>query len=384
MNQKGFSQLILIVIVGAVIIIAGGSTWYYKQSAEQNKSTQGTLVVSESSDLGTHAAPESSSNEVTSSPIDETNQNTVPKTPIIPTVVPKSMAPMIGGCQVFPSDSPWNTDISQYPVHADSAKIIDRLAQTWDIVVYPIKPYNVVDETQPLVPVHYQPLYSATSDPGPMPIPQDALYMQKTPGLNSLGQPKKLDDNHLMVVSTNSCKLYELWSIAGANADGSWNAGSGSIYDLTSNALRPFNAAASSASGLPIFAGLVRSDEVKAGAIHHALTMTTTYTSPGYILPATKYQPPFGKGADWDNPYNPSMGMRIRLKQSYDISGLTSQARIVAAALQQYGAFINDGSPGSGQMSANPDPYFNIKDLSALKQIPASAFEVVYTGEKQL
>ncbi len=316
-------------------------------------------------------------NTNTNTPVTNTNTNT--NTSTNTGGVLSSTAPKIGNCQIYPSDNPWNADVSNYPVDSDSGNIIGQLAKTWGMALYTIKPYNVVDSSQAKVPIHYT-LYGATSDPGPMPIPSNASYMIKAPGLNSLGQPKKLDDNHLMVLDKDACKVYELWSINGANPDGSWDAGSGSIYDLTTNALRPFNAAASAASGLPVFAGIVRADEVQAGAVNHAIAITTTYTRTGYILPATTSQPAFGTGGEWNNPYNPVMGMRLRLKKSYDISNLPPQSKIIAQALQTKGMFIIDGSPGAGQMAGDPNAFWDYQDLQALKAIPANAFEVLSTG----
>lgn len=291
-----------------------------------------------------------------------------------------AVSPMYGPCQIFPNDNPWNTDISSYPVHPDSDKFLSRLNLTWRLQAFMIKPFNIVNSSQPKIPIYYT-RYGRTSDPGPMPIPFNATFMQKKPGKNSFGQDKILTDNHLMVVDVDDCMLYELWNISGPNQDGSWNAGSGAIYNLSSNQLRSYYSASAAASGLPVFAGLIRSDEVKTGAINHALSMTTTYTQEGFILPAISYQGPYyPNDPEFFHPYNPPMGLRLRLKQDYNISDLPLQAKIIATALKKYGAFVTDGSPGAGQMTGNPDPYWVFSDLTALNSIPAEAFEVVYTG----
>lgn len=304
-----------------------------------------------------------------SNPTNNTNQNTA------------SVVPKYGNCQIYPDDNAWNTKISAYPIHPDSAKIIDRLKPTWQFSVQPIKPYNLVDSSTPLVPINFTNAYGVgTNDPGPYRIPPDAKYMVKTPGVTAFG-PKKLDDVHLTSLDTEACKLYELWNFSGPNADNSWNTKNGAIFDLTTNNLRPLKSSSSTASGLPVFAGLVRADEIQNGALNHAVGMVTTYTHNGHILPATNYQAPFGTGAEWDNPYNPVMGMRLNLKKDYDISQLGAQAQIIAKGLQEYGAFIADGSPVAGAVAADIDPFWSTLDLNTLKTIPADAFEVRYTGD---
>ncbi len=187
-------------------------------------------------------------------------------------------------CTIFPADNPWNADVSGYPVHPESAAFIARLGLTWRLSFVPNLPVNVVNTVRDHVPFVTITYTRSAGDPGPMPIPADARYHVKDPS------KLVLDDNHLVLVDEGGCRLYELWSVAGPNADGSWTVGSGAIFDLTSNRLRPDHSPASAASGLPVFAGIARADEMRAGAIHHALSIPVTLTQEGFIHPATQWQ----------------------------------------------------------------------------------------------
>jgi hypothetical protein len=237
-----------------------------------------------------------------------------------------------------------------------------------------------------------------------MPIPADSRYHVKSP------DKLVLEDNHLVLVDRGGCKLYELWSVAGPNQDGSWTVGSGAVFDLTSNALRADHIAGSAASGLPVFAGVARADEVRSGVIRHALSIPATLTQEGFIRPATNWQsdatyltklplacaqPSFGFPGlcsevlagtfVYDDPHNAPMGLRLRLKASFDLSGYTGEARILLQAAKSYGLLVSDGSGTTGMLRgekvADPAAWdWNTSIGPQLATVPASAFEVVQTG----
>jgi hypothetical protein len=177
----------------------------------------------------------------------------------------------------------------------------------------------------------------------------------------------------VLVVDSGNCILYELYH-ANKDPDGpGWLAGSGAIFNLRSDALRPEGWTSADAAGLAIFAGLARYDEVSAGAIRHALRFTVWRTQHAYVHPATH-----AAGAT-TNPAFPPMGLRMRLKASYDISSYTGQARVILEALKRYGMFVADNG-SSWFITGATDPRWNDDDLDQLKQVPGSAFEVVQLG----
>lgn len=307
-------------------------------------------------------------------------------------------------CAVFPANNAWNTDVSALPVHPESDAFMARLAFTWRLSFVPNLPVNIIDSERdrvPFVPVSYT---KGGTAPGPMPLPADARYHVKD------STKLVLDDNHLVLMDLAGCKLYELWSVAGPNVDGSWTVGSGAIFDLTSNALRPDHTASSSASGLPVFAGIARAGEVRAGAITHALSIPATLTLEGMIRPATTWQsdavylsklplacgqPSFNFPAlcaevlagtfIYDDPHNAPMGLRLRLKASFDLAGYTGDALVLLRAAKTYGVIVTDGSGTAGMMRGEKvqDPSgwdWDPNIASQLATVPASAFEVVYTG----
>ncbi|HEY6058512.1 MAG TPA: hypothetical protein VIV06_10795, partial [Candidatus Limnocylindrales bacterium] len=173
------------------------------------------------------------------------------------------------------------------------------------------------------------------------------------------------------MVDTTACQLYELFDAQVAS--GAWTAGSGATWDLRSNALRPDGWTSADAAGLPILPGLVRYDEVVAGAINHAIRFTAPRTCAGYIYPA-RHQAGSGSCATY-----PPMGLRLRLKASVDVSGFGTQARVVLGALKRYGMILADnGSPF--YITGAPDAGWNDDVLHALGQIHGSDFEVVDTS----
>ncbi len=290
-----------------------------------------------------------------------------PKLPPAPAPAPPggvfAGSPTIGACPILPKDNPWNTDVSTAPVDTSH----DYIGSLSGMVLWPDFggggqygiPYVSVPFTQPLVPVSFD--EEDESDPGPYPTPLDAPV-------------EGGGDRHVLTLRQGDCKLFELYA---ADRQGSgWHAYSGAVWDLRSNALRPEGWTSADAAGLPILPGLARRDEADAGAINHALRITVPTTQKAYIHPATHW------ASSNTDPNQPPMGLRLRLKASYDISGLHGQAHAVAQALKTYGALVADNGGGSPKVfvSGANDPGWNDDDLNAIKTIPASALEAVQTG----
>jgi hypothetical protein len=270
------------------------------------------------------------------------------------------------GLQVFPADNWWNTDISAQSVDPSSATLIAAcgvqnlhpdFGTTFGI------PYTTVGAGQALVPVTFD--YADESDPGPYPIPADAPIEG---GASSTG------DRHVIVVDTAHAKLYETWDSFPLNGGTSWHAGSGAVFDLTSDALRPLYWTSADAAGLPIFAGLVRYDEaVQKGAINHALRFTCPSTQAGFITPARHF------ASSSTSASLPPMGMRVRLQASFDVSSFPAEVQVILRAMKKYGMILADN--GSGwYVSGAPDSRWSDTNLDALKSVPSSAFDVVTMG----
>ena len=226
----------------------------------------------------------------------------------------------------------------------------------------PLVRLGVVGADQPLVPIRFKASSAPDeSDPGPYPIPPNARV-------------EGGGDHHVLIVRQGDCRLFELYD-ATKDPDDGWSVYSAARFDLRSDALRPDGWTSADAAGLPIFPGLARYDEARRGVIDHALRFTVEQTRRAYIYPARHY------ASDLTGANLPPMGLRLRLKASYDVSGLTGQARVIARALQVYGAFVADNSGGSKVfISGTPDPGWSDDDLNQLKRIPASALEAVDTG----
>jgi hypothetical protein len=284
---------------------------------------------------------------------------------LTPNAAPAEAGPHIGNCAIFPPDNPWNQDVSALPVHPNSAVFIASINQDDNQFLhadfgsnpeYGI-PYVVVPGTQPKVPIEFVD-YGDESDPGPYPVPPDAPV-------------EAGGDRHVLVLDADACILYELY-----NADyigPGWTASSGAIFDLRSNALRPEGWTSADAAGLPILPGLARYDEIDAGEIRHALRFTARRTQRAYIHPATHF------ASDDTDPSLPPMGLRLRLKASYDIAGFTGHARVILTALKKYGMLLADNGT-SWFISGATDARWNDEDLDQLKTVPGSAFEAVDTG----
>ncbi|HMG73013.1 MAG TPA: hypothetical protein VK582_05885 [Pyrinomonadaceae bacterium] len=293
-----------------------------------------------------------------------------PETAPLPSLGPGAS---LHGKHLFPVDNPWNQDISNSPVDPNSTNLIksigldDRLhpdfGTVWNGAPNGI-PYVVVAGTQLLVPVSFR-SYGGESDPGPYPLPRDAPIEG---GLNGTG------DRHVLVIDRDRWKLYEIFSASPVNNGASWIAGSGAVFDLNSNALRPEGWTSADAAGLPIFPGLVRYDEVfEQREIKHALRFTVGRSRRAYVYPARHFA-----SGDPD-PNLPPMGMRVRLKASFDISSYSAANQVILRALKKYGMFVADN--GSGWfLSGAPDPRWSNDDLGLLKSIKGFNFEVVRMG----
>lgn len=273
---------------------------------------------------------------------------------------------------VFPPDSPWNQDISAEPVDPNSDNLIAACGATrslhpdfgtvWNGAPNGI-PYVVVRGDQPRVPVSFT--YGDESDPGPYPIPPDAPIE---------GGPNATGDRHVLVIDQDNWTLYELFDARPVNGGASWIAGSGAIWDLSSNATRPPGWTSADAAGLPIFPGLVRYDEaVERGVISHALRFTCPVTRRAYVAPASHW------ASNQADPNLPPMGMRVRLKASVDISGFPPEVQVILTALKKYGMFLADNGSGF-YVSGAPDPRWSDDNLHTIKQIRGSDFEVVRMG----
>jgi hypothetical protein len=281
----------------------------------------------------------------------------------------------IGGCPMFPANNIWNYDISNLPVAANSANYIasiglsGHLHPDFGAGLYngaPIGfPYVVVPGSQPYVPVSFD--YASESDPGPYPIPPNAPIE---------GGSQSSGDRHVLVVDSGTCKLYEMYD-SYPQPNGGWHAGSGAVWDLNSNALRPATWTSADAAGLPILPGLVNYDEVAAGAITHALRFTVNQTQDTFLWPARH------EASSSSDPNLPPMGLRLRLKASVDISSFSRTNQIILTALKHYGMFVADNG-SSWYLSGTTDNRWNNDDLHALTSIPGSDFEVVDESALQL
>lgn len=221
-------------------------------------------------------------------------------------------------------------------------------------------PFVVVPGAQPFVPIDFI-LYGDESDPGPYPVPPNAPIEG---GSGSEG------DRHVLVVNRGNCTLYELY-YSWPQPDGSWQAGSGAVFDLASNALRPDGWTSTDAAGLPVLPGLVRYDEVASGAIKHALRFTVPRSRQAYVWPGRHI------ASSSTDPTRPPMGQRFRLKASFDIAPFSAANRVILQALKTYGMFVADNG-GSWYLSGAPDERWDNDDLHNLEAgVHGSDFEAV-------
>jgi hypothetical protein len=271
-------------------------------------------------------------------------------------------------CPVFPASSPWNQRVDRLPVAAGSDRIVagigvddhvhaDFGSGLWEGGPIGI-PVTVVGTGQAKSRVSFE--YSAESDKGLYPIPKNVAIE---------GGRASDGDRHALIVDRDSCKLYELFALY-PTAGGGWRAGSGAIFDLRSNKLRPAGWTSADAAGLPILPGLARYEDVARGRIDHALRFTVQETRRAYVWPARHF------ASDKTDPDLPPMGLRFRLKKSYPIAGFPRQARIVLRALKEYGMIVSDNG-SNWYLSGAPHPKWSNEQLHTLHRVPGSAFEVV-------
>jgi len=274
-------------------------------------------------------------------------------------------SPQLAGCPVFPATNVWNQPVDRLAVATNSREIIRSIgldtglhpdfgSGLWEGRPIGI-PYTIVRKTQPKARVTFE--YADESDRGPYPIPANV----KIEGGS---------DRHALIVDRDACRLYELYALE--RRGGRWFAGSGAIWNLRSNALRPAGWTSADAAGLPILPGLARYDEVARGAITHALRFTVERTRRAYVYPARHY------ASDLTDPALPPMGLRVRLKRSFDTSGFPLQARVVLEALKRYGMIVADNGT-SWYITGVPDERWDNDDLHTLDQVKGSDFEVVDT-----
>jgi hypothetical protein len=273
-------------------------------------------------------------------------------------------------CPVFPASNPWNQRVDRLPVAPDSAAIISSIgldehvhadfgSGIWNGGPIGI-PITVVRGTQRKVAVQFE--YADESDRGPYPIPRNVKIE---------GGRASDGDRHAIIVDRDRCRLYELFALH-PTAGGGWRAGSGAIWNLRSNRLRPAGWTSADAAGLAIFPGLARYDEVARGRIDHALRFTVRRTRRAFVHPARHF------ASNATDPSLPPMGLRVRLKASFPTGSFPRQARVVLEALKRYGMFVSDNG-SDWYITGAPDPRWSNAELHTLHRVPGSAFEVVAT-----
>lgn len=283
----------------------------------------------------------------------------------LPTVSSSPPSPPSSGCTFFPADNVWNSPINDLALHASSNAWIDSIGRgtgfhmdfgsgTWDGGPIGI-PYNTTAGEALFYDFDFY--YPDESDPGPYPVPEDAIVEWGS-------------DHHLLVVDVSTCMLYEIYDIS--LQPGDWSAGSGAVWDLKSNHLRPAGWTSADAAGLPILPGLVRYEEVASGEIRHALRFTASSTD-GYIWPARHLTSDNGDGSI------PPMGARFRLKASYDISPFPPELQVILLAMQRYGIILADNG-SDWYVSGAPDPRWDNDMLHLLDVLTGDDFEVVDTS----
>ena len=275
----------------------------------------------------------------------------------------------LNGFVPLPASSPWNQDISAAAVDANSAAIVNFIGV--NTPVHPDFgaglynnstmgiPYVVVGASQTPVTINFT-AYGDESDPGPMPIPPNAPIE---------GDPNPSGDMHVLVIDQNQCWIYELYNGSPAGG-GAWNAGSAAVWDMLSNEQRPYTWTSADAAGLPIFPGLLRYDEVAAGSIKHAIRFTLQHSRAAFTPPASHW------AANSSDPNAAPMGMRMRLKSSFDVSGFSQKNQVILQALKKFGVIMADNG-SSMYLSGAPDDRWDNNDLHNLSSLHASDFEVI-------
>ena len=281
---------------------------------------------------------------------------------------PQVAPPTIAGCPLQPADNIWNVPIDTLPPDANSAAYINTIGSsahvhadfgsgTW--LGFPIGiPYTTVLGTQATSTVIFQ--WPGESDAGPYPIPANVPIE---------GDPNGDGDRHILLVDRDNCTLYELY--AAHKVGNQWYAGSGAIFDLNSNTLRPDGWTSADAAGLPILPGLVRYDEVAVGEINHALRFTAPQTRGDYIWPARH------EASDLTGAQYPPMGQRFRLKASFVIdNSFSPHAQTILRALKKYGLILADNG-SRWYISGTPDERWDNDVLHELDVVTGDDFEAV-------
>jgi hypothetical protein len=283
-----------------------------------------------------------------------------------------SRLPGAPGCRIFPKDNPWNQRVDDLPVHARSDAIVRKIGRNeglhpdfgsgrWEGARIGI-PFTTVPGGQKRVPVRFR--YARESDDGPYPIPKDAPIE---------GGRRSNGDRHVIIVDRARCKLFELFAAYPRDGGRRWRAGSGAIWNLDSNQLRPKGWTSADAAGLPILPGLARYGEVKRGEIDHALRFTVSRTRRKYIYPARHY------ASDLTGRNLPAMGQRLRLKNTFDVSRYPRQVRVILQALKRYGMIVADNG-SDWYISGAPHRGWNNDGLHELHEVLGRHFEVVDTS----
>jgi hypothetical protein len=331
-------------------------------AAAAPSSSSGTPVAEPSvnaSARATGATP--AANAATPAPTPAAPRATLAPTPV-PTARPATTPPPTTACALFPSSNVWNKRVDGLPVAANSSTLVATIGSTAHLhpdfgsyLGYGI-PYNVVGSSTPRVRVSFQ--YADESDSGPYPIPANPKIEAGS-------------DRHLLMWDTAGCKLYELY--AAVKTSSGWRAGSGAIWDLRSNALRPDGWTSADAAGLPILPGLVRYGEVASGVIRHAIRFTAPETRDMHIYPA-RHDAGIGNASSL-----PPMGLRVRLKAAFPIGGFSPRMRVILTAMKRYGMILADnGSPW--YFTGTSDARWSDDELNELKSLVGTDFEVVNTA----
>ena len=286
---------------------------------------------------------------------------------------PADAAPLPGAsqCALFPRTNVWNKRVDRLPLASNSRAIVNAIGAslnvhadfgsgTWDGGPIGI-PFTVVDGSQPRVGVDFE--YADESDPGPYPIPANVPIE---------GGRQSDGDRHALIVDRSSCRLFELFALYPPSGRPPWRAGSGAIWNLRSNRLRPAGWTSADAAGLPILPGLARYDEVARGVIDHALRFTVSRSRRAYVYPARHY------ASSDTSPNLPPMGLRLRLRANFPVRSFPPQARVVLRALRRYGMIVSDNG-SSWFISGAPDPRWDNDQLHELHRLKGSDFRVVDT-----
>ena len=267
-------------------------------------------------------------------------------------------------CPIFPASNPWNQRVDKLPVAANSSDVLATIGL--DVGLHPDFgsglwegrpigiPITVATKHTKRYRVGFE--YAGESDKGPYPIPHNVKIEGRS-------------DRHALIVDRDRCILYELYALQRTSAGG-WSAGSGAIWNLRSNKLRPTGWTSADAAGLPIMPGLARYDEVARGQINHALRFTVERTKRAFVYPARHF------ASDLTDPNLPPMGLRVRLRADFDTSGFPRQVRVVLVALKRYGMMVADNG-ANWFITGAPDPRWSNDDLHTLERVKGSDFEVV-------